>query len=240
MLAFEHKKTLTILLGFFIFLKIISLEIQKHSMKDLLLLLFLVNSFIISAQKKAVDFQVKKGSNTLTFKATNKSEFDQEVTFYFKSIQGLYGYSEPITKVVPANSKLVFIELRYTGKYSYNYTFRTRAKPTDQQKKDWQEKVVSHNFKEGSALDKGIIVFSKDGCSRCKLTIDYFLKNDVNFQVINISESKENSQLMWKTLRNHGEKMNRVSTPVILVEGKPHHKFKDLQRFLKKLKKQFP
>jgi glutaredoxin len=209
-------------------------------MKNTILLLFLVNSFFLAAQKKAVEFQVRKGNNTVTFNAVNKSDFDQEVTFYFKSIQGLYGYSKPLTKVVPANSKLEFLELRYTGKYSYNYTFRTRAKPTDQQKKDWAAKVVSHNFKEGSQLDEGIVVFSKDGCSRCKLTIDYFLKNDVRFQVINISENKENSQLMWKTLRDHGEKMNRVSTPVILVEGKPHHKFNDLKRFLKKLKKQYP
>ncbi len=209
-------------------------------MKRIILFYFLLSSFLLTAQKKEVKFQVKKGNNKILFKGTNNSDFDQEVTLYFKSIQGLYGYSKPVTKVIPAKNKIEFLELRFTGKYSYKYTFTARSKPTEQQKKDWEAKVKSHNFKAGSQLDQGIVVFSKEGCSRCKLTVDYFVKNEVPFQVINISDNKENSKLMWKTLRDNGEKINRVSTPVILVEGKPHHKFKDLKRFLKKLKKQYP
>lgn len=208
-------------------------------MKRIILFFFLLSSLLLTAQKKQVEFQVKKGNDTMLFQGINKSDFDQEVTLYFKSIQGLYGYSKPVTKVIPAKDKIEFLTLRFTGKYSYKYTFTSRSKPTEQQKKDWETQITSYNFKEGSQLDKGIVVFSKNGCSRCKLTIDYFAKNEVPFQVINISTNKENSSLMWKTLRNNGEKINRVSTPVILVEGKPHHKFKDLKKFLKELKKQY-
>lgn len=168
-------------------------------MKKILLLFFSFITILASSQKKDVEFQVKKGNNRITFKGINNSEFDQEVTLYFKSISGLYGYSKPITKTIPAKKKINFMELRFNGKYSYNYYFNTKAIPTQQQKSDWNAKVASHNLTKDSQLDKGIIVFSKDGCSRCKLTVDYFIKNDVDFTLVNISESRDNNQLMWKT-----------------------------------------
>lgn len=208
-------------------------------MKKIALLLFIFASLQVTAQKKSVEFQVKKGKNTITFKGINRSDIDQEVTLYFKSLKGLIGYSEPVKKVIPAGRRIKFLELRFNGKYSYNYSYRTKSKPTEQQKLDWEAKVASHAFKEGSELNKGIVVFSKDGCSRCKLSIDYFIKNEVDFKVINISESRENDQLMWKTIRGNGENLTRVSTPVILVEGKVFHRFKNLKDFLKTLKKRY-
>ena len=69
--------------------------------------------------------------------------------------------------------------------------------------------------------------------------MDYFVKNQIDFQFINISDNDENRQLMWKTIRNGGENLQRVSTPVILVEGKVYHHFKDLKQFLKTLKKRY-
>lgn len=208
-------------------------------MKKILLLFFSFITILASSQKKDVEFQVKKGNNRITFKGINNSEFDQEVTLYFKSISGLYGYSKPVTKTIPAKKKINFMELRFNGKYSYNYYFNTKAKPTQQQKSNWKAKVASHKITKDSKLDKGIVVFSKDGCSRCKLTVDYFIKNNVDFTLVNISESRDHKQLMWKTIRDGGENLKRVSTPVILVEGKVFHQFKNLKGFLKTLKKRY-
>ena len=206
-------------------------------MKNLIVFFLFFVSISLSGQKKQVEFQIEKGKNRIVFKGINKSDFDQEVVLYFNSIKGLFGYSKPITKVIPAKKKVEFVELRFNGKYSYNYSYRTKSKPTKEQRSAWNAKVASHDFKEGSELNKGILIFSKDGCSRCKMSIDYLIKNKIDFQIMNISKHEKYNSLMWKTIRSHGENIQRVSTPVILVDGKLHHNFKDLKGFLKKLKK---
>jgi glutaredoxin len=211
---------------------------NKKPMKKLIALFIGLHTLLLVGQEKKVKFKTKKGTNTISFLASNKTNFDQEVTLYFNRIEGLYGYSKPITKVIPAENSIEFLTLRFAGKYSYNYTYSTRAKPTKQQQADWDRKVESYNFLEGSNLEKGIVLFSKDGCSRCKMSVDYLIEHQVDFQIINISDNKKNQTLMWQTLRRKGEKMNRVSTPVILVEGKPFHKFDNLKEFLKKLSKE--
>jgi glutaredoxin len=206
-------------------------------MKRIALLICLLINLSVFSQKKNIEFQIKKGKNRITFKGINKSDFDQEVVLYFNSIQGLFGYSKPIKKIIPAKSKLEFVELRFNGKYSYNYSYRVKSKPTVQQKLDWEKKIASHDFKEGSNFKKGIIIFSKDGCSRCKMSIEYLIKNEVDFQIMNISDKEQYRSLMWKVIKDNGENLDKVPTPVILVNGKPHHSFKDLNKFLKKLKK---
>lgn len=203
--------------------------------KSTLLILFLI-SFSVSSQKKSIEFQIKKEKKSITFKGVNKSDIDQEVVLYFNSINGLFGYSSPITKVIPAKKKIKFIELRFNGKYSYNYSYKTKSKPSEEQKLAWNTKIAPYTFKEGAKLDEGIVVFSKDGCSSCKITKDYFIKNKIDFQFINISQNEENRQLMWKVITENGENLQSVSTPVILVDGRLHHSFKDLKVFLKTLK----
>lgn len=206
-------------------------------MKNLIVFFLFFMSLSLFGQKKNVEFQIKKGKNRIAFKGINKSDFDQEVVLYFNSIKGLFGYSKPITKIIPAKKKIEFVELRFNGKYSYNYSYRAKSKPTEEQKSVWNAKIASHDFKEGSELNKGIVIFSKDGCSRCKMSIDYLLKNKVDFQVVNISKNEKYRNLMWKTIRSNGENLKRVPTPVIIVDGKLYHSFKDLKGFLKKLKK---
>lgn len=196
--------------------------------------LFFLN-FLVLAQTKQAKFQVKKSNNRIIFKAHNKSDYDQQVTLYFKSINGLYGYSEPVTKRIPAGKKIDFLELRFNGKYSYNYSYRSKAVPTSEQKVAWKEKIKPYEFEDNQDLNSGIVVFSKERCSACRVTMDYLIKNKIEFDYIDISSSSKNNNLMWKTLRDHGIRLNRVSTPVILVDGNLHHSFKDLRQFLKTL-----
>lgn len=208
-------------------------------MKKLLLIALISLPYIGSSQKKKVEFQIKKGKNKIVFKGINKSDFDQEVVLYFNKISGLYGYSSPIKKTIPAKSKIEFLELRFNGKYSYNYSFRNKSTPTLEQQKAYEAKLQRYKFKEEDSLLNGIVLFSKDGCSRCKITQDYLMQNNVDFKIINISESKSNNDLMWKTIRDNGEKINSVPTPVVLVNGEVKHSFKNLNKFLKSLKKRF-
>jgi glutaredoxin len=69
------------------------------------------------------------------------------------------------------------------------------------------------------------------------MSIEYLIKNEVDFQIMNISDKEQYRSLMWKVIKDNGENLDKVPTPVILVNGKPHHSFKDLNKFLKKLKK---
>jgi glutaredoxin len=208
-------------------------------MKNIVVFISLWIGFSAFAQEKQVEFQIKKGNNRITFKGINKSDFDQEVVLYFNSIQGLYGYSKPITKVIPAKSKLEFIELRFSGKYSYNYSFRTKSKPTAQQKRDWEKKVATYEFQKNSNIDEGIVVFSRAGCSRCKISIDYFIQNKVNFQIVDITTKNDYKNILRKKLEENEEHLKQLPIPFFLVDGKLYHSFKDLNKFLKKLKKKY-
>ena len=107
-------------------------------MKKIILLLFIFLYTHTEAQKKSIEFQIKKGTNTINFKGINRSDVDQEVTLYFNSLKGLTGYSEPIKKIIPACRRIQFLELRFNGKYSYNYSYRTNPKPTEEQVSSWK------------------------------------------------------------------------------------------------------
>ena len=225
--------------GFFVPRIPLSLEEKFYSMKKILVLLFLSASISSFAQKKNIVFKVKEGNNRVTFYASNKTIFDRSVTLYFNSIKGLYGYSEPVTKVVPAGKRIEFLVLRFNGKYSYNYSYRSKSVATESQEVSWEEKIRPFEFKKNDKVSKGIVVFSKDGCSACRRTMDFFIKNKIDFNFINISKSDENRSLMWKLIREKNKKITRVPTPVVLVEGRLHHSFKDLNKFLKKLNKKY-
>lgn len=104
-----------------------------------------------------------------------------------------------------------------------------------------QEKTLTtikkeHQLTDYNKLNEGVVIFDKDECSRCEQTILFCAENDIDFKLLNISESQDNAGLMWQLLEAVGYEEENVQTPVIIVRGKVTYNHEDLGEFLKALK----
>ena len=67
------------------------------------------------------------------------------------------------------------------------------------------------------------------------MVTNYLVGNEIDFKIIDLSASKDNSKLMWKTIKEKGASL-KVKLPVIIVDGKLTHSHKDIKAFLEALK----
>lgn len=98
-----------------------------------------------------------------------------------------------------------------------------------------KKKLKENTTTDLTNLDKGIVVFSKDGCPRCHRTTSYLVDNDVPFRMINTTKNKNGNTKMWEMVRKEVPK-GSITMPVILVDGKLSYSIKDLQGFIANLK----
>ena len=205
--------------------------------KQRLILLFAIClTTVVLAQQKMIDFKVDKQPNKLVVTGFNNSGEPLEIILTIKDIKMLKGYTKPISKVVPANSKLVFIELSYEYDfYNYKLSYTYKKLETEAQKKMKAFNKEEHYLKDLSKINEGIVVFDDTGCGNCRLVKNYLVANDIDFKIIDLSKGKDNTKLMWKTVKEKGASM-KVKLPVIVVDGKLSHSHKDLKSFLEGLK----
>lgn len=204
-------------------------------MRVIIAALFLCVSLANFAQKKDIDFQVKDVDNTLSVYCHNNSDAHQEVVLSILDIKGLEGYSKPIKKVLPPQSKTHFIDMSYKYVYEYKLSYSKKAVQSEEEKAAKARKKESLYLDDFSKLNEGIIIFDDIECTRCSYATNYLMEKNIDFKIVNISDSKENLQLMWKTIKEKGQSMH-VKTPVIMVNGELSHSHVDLQNFLEGLK----
>ena len=203
------------------------------------ILVFLLFTCTLTAQTKTVECESVKEGNKLSFFFFFNSNVNQDVTFFLSKLKGIKGYTKPIKKRIAPNSKKLFLTVTLNGEYSYSssYTFNPFYTKSDIAAKN--EKLKQHQLDKGVDINKGIVVFSKDDCSRCHRTSSYLLDNNIDFSFINISDKNqpENKKLMWSLLKKNGYTKNSgVTMPVVLVDGKISYSHDDLLQFLKTLK----
>ena len=192
------------------------------------------------AQKHDVELIVNKTKEGFVFTVTNHTDVQQEIVLTLK-IENLIGYKKPITKLIPAKAtieviKLYFIKGKY-GKYSSNYIYK--PKPTKEEQTLKVKQLKEKLLEKVGDITKGIVVFSKDGCTRSQYTTKYLLDNKIEFKFLNTSKNKEYKDLMWILINeeNQGTSLNRVTMPVVLINGKLFHNIKDLKLFVTNLDK---
>ena len=192
-------------------------------------------SFVGFAQQKDIEFKVQDNEKTLSVICYNNSDATQEVTLTIKDIKGLKGYSKPIKKIVSPNSNVLFIDLTYEYVYSYKLAYSKKKIVTEEEKANLKEQKESHYLKDVSKINEGIVIFDDIECARCSYATNYMMEHNIDFKIVNISNNKQNLDLMWNTIREKGKSMN-VKTPVIMVNGELSHSHDDLQQFLQGLK----
>jgi len=204
--------------------------------------LFISFLLIISigySQKNQVEVLTKKNKDNYVLSATNHSNVQQEITLTL-TVENLRGYKKPVTKLIPAKSTIEIITLTFIkgkgNKYSSKYTYK--PKPTKEELAFQEKRLKEKSMEDIGDITKGIVVFSKDGCSRCHYTTSYLLDNDIDFKLLNTSENKDYNHLMWTLLKedNPVSSIKTVTMPVILINGKLSHSMKDLKSFVAGLK----
>jgi len=85
-----------------------------------------------------------------------------------------------------------------------------------------------------AAKPKKIIVYTKEGCGRCKYVEGYMKENKIKHKELSVA-NKENQMEMWALLKKDGLK-GSVTMPVVLIGKKLYYNMKDLKSFVAKLK----
>jgi glutaredoxin len=207
--------------------------------RTILLISFLFVITIGYSQKQKVEVLTKKNKDNYVFSAVNYSTIQQEITLTL-TVENLRGYKKPITKLIPAKSTVKLVTLTFikgkgnkcTSKYSY------KPKPTKEEIAFQEKRLKEKSQEDIGDITKGIVVFSKDGCSRCHYTTSYLLDNNIDFKLLNTSENKDYNHLMWTLIKENNPLagIKNVTMPVILINGKLSHSMKDLKSFVTDLK----
>jgi len=195
--------------------------------------LIAVFSLNLGAQENPVRIDVEKGKSSIRFYATNDLSVTQQVELKILEIKGLKGYSKPIVKSVPPGEKRLMVSLITNGAYSYKTSYTYIGKPSQAEQYALKKKKEEKLMKDNEDIMQGIVVFEKNGCSRCNLATSFLLDNDIDFKIIDVSEKNgKGNRLMWDLIRNDGHNGGQILTPVFLVDGKLSHTHKDLNMFL--------
>jgi glutaredoxin len=207
-------------------------------MKYLFLSLSLLFYFQSFSQTKEIEVSERNENGLIFLDCSNDSdkEIEVKITLTLTGIES--STPSPIIATIPAKGNKELTSLKMTGgpaSYSYNvsYTVRTTSQPEVSSRDSKNTAIVTNTSLQ--IPEKGILVFSKNGCGRCTYAHNFLEDNEVDFKEINISENDENSDFFWSTLKNSGFSGNSVQTPVIVVDGKVHTKLKDLKGFLKSI-----
>jgi glutaredoxin len=183
-------------------------------------------SGLFSFSQAAVEILEEETTNHMVFKAKNTLDEPVEITFELSEVRGLEHDGQPIVKLVGPEKTVLVAELKKIGgPISYVYGYNQVLMPA---------KIYDpEDFKK---FEQGIVVFSRDGCTRCAYATDYLVQNKVDFTLLNFTQLPEYGAYMWDKLREQGVIGNQVGTPVIMVNGRLSHSHENLKQFVKTLK----
>ncbi|MFT6053326.1 MAG: glutaredoxin [Roseivirga sp.] len=198
-------------------------------------LLFLFGSYGLSSAQNYVKVEHIKKENIIYLTANNTTEKDYEYKFEF-TLENLK-MVDMIEKIkIPAGEARPFAILALTDQsksWKFNYKY-------------WHYRYFEGGiFKEIAKTlqlsieeaENSIIVFDKDGCSRCDKTLNYLESKKIKHHVLNITENKDNAQMMNGYASELGLNLTTITTPMILMGGTINFNISDLDGFLFKMKK---
>ncbi len=173
-----------------------------------------------------------------------KTENGQEVTYAAKSLSretlilelNITGTGITTNVSMPSKIELKPFEKKEAVKItlgesaSYNVSYKIIKTNTGA-----KTSMVKTEKKNRPDLEKGIVVFSKDGCGKCTYAKNFLKEKGKPFTELNISQNEEDQNYMWQKLQDAGFSGGSVQTPVIMIDGKINYNM-DLKLFLADIK----
>jgi glutaredoxin len=200
-------------------------------MKLLNLLFFFACGLMLNAQTKDVELIKSENGNEVTFNAKSLS---RDVIIVELNVTGS-GFTTNVslpTKIeLKAFEKKEAVKITLGESASYSISYKvTKSIPNATGTINTTTQKI-----ERKDLEKGIVVFSKDGCGKCTYAKNYLKDKGKTFKEVNISLSEDDQNYMWQKLQEAGFSGGSVQTPVIMIDGKMHFNM-DLKLFLADLK----
>jgi glutaredoxin len=192
--------------------------------------LFVLLSFttLLSAQGKDIELLKEENGNIITYFAKSMT---RETVLLELNITGS-GFTTSASMPVKLELKgfekkeAVVITMGESASYNVSYKVMKGGKPGVSTAKSDVPRPE---------LDKGIVVFSKDGCGKCTYAKNTLKDKGKTFTELNISSNDADAAYMWEKLQAAGFSGGSVQTPVIMIDGKVHFNM-DLKLFLADIK----
>lgn len=200
-----------------------------------IIILMAVNSILCFAQDAKVKVSYEREGNFILLYAENITEKDIDYRFEFE-LTNLKKVEGGELVQIRSQEKVPFLGLEIVDpskKWRYNYKYWYNVYYPDGAMKATAEML---NLSEEDAA-KSIIVFDKDGCSRCDKTLEYLERKKIPHHVLNISESEDNRDLMWGFVHELKLNITTVNTPMVLMGENVHFNINNLDSFMYEMKK---
>ncbi|MBU2939498.1 glutaredoxin [Lacinutrix sp. C3R15] len=182
-----------------------------------------------------ISIEKKESGKKVEVYAVNSSSTDYEV-FLKINATGFRKIAEnPITKIVPANSKIkMFTLLKISEENNISFGLIVNEIAHDQEK---LANAIDFTFEE-SKKNKPVILFIKDYCDLCENTIKLFRDNNIVHTIYNIDEDLDYYQKIQQELLNR--KNDKTSlVPIIEIEDSIYNRLENRNKLIEALKNHF-
>ena len=216
---------------------------------SILLLAAVLISGSIYAQGNDIEIFEKKDGNKNIVMARNVGKISYLVTLNIKAEGMIVSPGIEVEGVVPAGymKELATLEPKPGVSWSYGYdvsfieyrgastTTSTNSKEAVLNSSDADVEVPIPSG-QTDLSDAPIIVYTREGCSRCSFVKKEMKKNQIEFEEVDVNGGSAEADNMWKLLRDTGFTGNTVTMPVVKINGELHYNIKDLAGFIGEIK----
>lgn len=205
------------------------------------ILLFLMTSCVLSAQKDKLEIKEVAKGNSITFFAKSYTRELLEVEF------NIEGKGFTCNKLLPLKFKIANLQkneiatitrnpeedFEYKISYSYSPVYPPNFKPKE--RVDITLKEEAHADISEEELRNGLVLFTRKSCDICSHVINFLVENNIPFREIDVHSKKANTKIMWKMLVENGFTDKTINMPVVFKDGKWEKNIDDIDKFLKSL-----
>lgn len=215
----------------------------------ILLLAAVLISGSIYAQGNDIEIFEKKDGNKNIVIARNVGKISYLVTLNIEAEGMIVSPGIEVEGVVPPGfmKELATLEPKPGVSWSYGYDvsfIEYRGAPTTTPTKSEETVLNSPDADVEVPIPSGqtdlsgapIIVYTREGCSRCSFVKKEMKKNQIEFEEVDVNGGSTEADNMWKLLRETGFTGNTVTMPVVKVNGELHYNIKDLAGFIGEIK----
>ena len=210
-------------------------------MKYLLTAVILACTFcfnlLVAQNSSEIEVVQKKEGESIIVSIKNNGKEQKEISLHIDGKGTCKIDKSPIIKLVKVGEEITFVTLTpYKGKkLDYSIGYIPKSKPTAEEVKIYESKLLNLTVDDITDYSKGIIVFGNEACPRSEKTTKYLIDHQIDFRYINLTKSTNLIDFLSKKLQENSIKDAIIKMPVIIVDGKLNCNISNLDAFIKGL-----
>lgn len=218
------------------------------------LYLFLISALLVSgalnAQENDIEIFEKKDGNKNIVIARNIGKVSYMVKLNIKAEGMIVSPGIMVEGVVPPGymKEMATLEPKPGVGWSYGYDVSFVEYKGQPSSTSSNQEATDSDQATDSAVDvpvpppavselsnAPIIVYTREGCSRCSFVKKEMNNKQIDFFEVDINDGSAEANNMWKLLRATGFTGTTVTMPVVKINGQLHYNIKDLAGFVNEI-----